>query len=163
MRFLVLTAIALYLPLQDAHAQKKTTGDIISENYNRGRQMREAMDARREQANERERHEDEARREAILLSDRREVALAKNNPSFILRSLNNLPEIRISDSPVDVCGTEAKAAFTVTAKGESVFGCATFLGPLLEVDWAEYGKRTYTLTEWERIPVGNADQVPLGT
>ena len=151
------------MPLQVAHAQQKTTGDIISENFNRGRQMRESIDARRDQAAERKRNEEASREEATARSDRREVALAKNNPSFILRSVNNLPEIRISDSRVDLCGTQSKAAFTVTAKGESVFGCATFMGATFQVEWAEYGTRTYTLTEWERVSVGNADQAPLGS
>lgn len=45
----------------NASAQQRTTGDIISENYRKGRATREAWDERRARADERRREEEEAR------------------------------------------------------------------------------------------------------
>ena len=154
-------AMALAIPFS-ANAQQRTTGDIISENFNRGRQMREAMDARRERAAEAARRERAAKEEAAFRAAQQEVTLARNNPSLVLRSKNGLPDIRLSDSPVSLCAAPTKAAFTSTTDGKSVFGCASLTQSHLEVNWAEFGKRNYDLSEWEQKASGNADHVPLG-
>ena len=162
MRTLKIT-IALGLAFSfSADAQQRTTGDIISDNFNRGRQMREAMDARHEKAAEAARREEAAREEAAFRTAQREVALAKNNPSLILRSKNGLPDIRLSDRPVTMCAAPAKAAFTSTSEGKAVFGCAVLTQSSLDVDWAEFGERGYELDEWEQQESDNADHVPLG-
>lgn len=162
MKALTIVLVFGIVATSPAGAHQRTTGDIISENFNRGRQMREAMDARREKAAEEQRQADGAREAAAFRAAEREVAMAKINPSLTLRSKNGLPDIRISDSPVSLCAAQSKAAFTSTAGGKPVFGCATSTGSQLEVNWAEFGKRSYSLDEWEELSSDSADHVPLG-
>lgn len=162
MKASIILLVVVLVIAPPANAQQRTTGDVISENFNRGRQMREAMDARRQRAAESKRQEEAAKEEASFRRAQQEVALAKNNPALTLRSKNGLPDIQILNSPVALCAGSSKAAFTSSADGKSVFGCATIVEFRLEVDWAEFGKRRYNLEEWDQLHTGSADHVPLG-
>ena len=153
---LLLIATAFLLPGL-CHAQK-TTGEIIAENWERGRQMREGLDARR------------AQREAAAAPVEPQRAAATTAPTsldalvFYLNSKSGIPRIVVTAFTPTRCGKPWKMAVTMDKDGQAQNGCfkiepdqSTFT-----VDWDNYGIRTYRMSEWVAEAPGSADNKALG-
>ena len=147
----------LFVVSEPCYAQK-TTGDIISENWQRGREMREAMEARKTEEQEPIKYE----------SPRPNPVPGKAFPTdtfiFFLNSTNGIPRIVVTAFTPTRCGKPWKMAATLDKNGEAVTGCikiepgkSTFT-----VDWDNYGIRTYSVSEWVAEVRGEADQKALG-
>ncbi|WP_449301658.1 hypothetical protein [Pseudoxanthomonas mexicana] len=145
--------LAWLLPIA-GHAQK-TTGEIVAENWERGRQLRAAADARQDTTNT---TPDDV---PPGLSD------AQNGRAafmFFLNSKHGVPRIVVTAFTPTRCGKPWKMAATMDTNGEPQSGCfkteperGTFT-----VDWDAYGVRTYRMSEWMTETPGLADTEALG-
>ena len=156
---ILLGSVVVLLLSQPCFAQK-TTGDIIAENFERGRRMREAIDARR------------AQQETAAAPEAAVPAPPKDQPSklpvgafiFFLNNSNGVPRIVVTAFTPTRCGKPWKMAATLDKNGESETGCfkADEDKGTFTVDWNNYGVRTYSLSEWRAELPADADHKALG-
>lgn len=173
MKSAALILLAVFLAGSVEVAQAQDFARSFSEGYERGRKIREEREARQREEEERAAARERAERERIEEANRKrkeeegaelreEVVLARNNPSVIFRSKNDLPEIVLSEQVVRICNPPAKVAFTRDAEGSEVVGCAFFEQGFIRIDWLGYGTRNYELSAWTPVEPPSADEVPLG-
>ena len=161
----ILTSVALLILLLfscSVFAQQKTTGEIIAENYQKGRAMRRGLDERRVQAQARREQEDRRADEQLARRRAFQSERAYNNPSSIFSSKNDIPDILVSDLPANDCTSSFRAAFTTDKNGDIVLGCASVGKRTMTVIWMQYGTRTYDLDEWIRRGPTSTDKTMLG-
>ena len=162
MKNILLFAVALVVFSAPTNAQQKTTGDIIADGLERGRLIRDGIDARRQQKSQ----------AALASADTAESPSSKPispSPSVspmvvILNSNNGLPRIVILPFKTSNCGDTARSAATTDKDGNTVHGCATVdrdAGTVI-ADWDKYGRKVYSLSEWSLELPGDADKKPLG-
>jgi hypothetical protein len=161
--FLLLTMMPLV-----ALSQQPTTGQVISENFQKGRAMRQAYEDRKEEKELEQLRQGEEQREAEILRRKNEslalnaqLEYAQKNIYEIYQSKNSLPDIRISSAAV-VCEFPERPAFTRDTNGEIVFGCASVLPDKLKIVWHLYGTKEYDMTQWSKKSPVSADHTALG-
>jgi hypothetical protein len=162
----LLLAAALAASWAPASAQQKTTGDIIAEGWERGRRIREEMDARRQQ----QAQAAPLPAQTAKAPPRPPVALsptdgpASSDMAVILNSNNGLPRIVILAFKTGNCGETARFAVTTDKDGQNVNGCVVVNRDTgtMTADWEKYGRRVYDLSEWSLESPGDANKKPLG-
>lgn len=89
----------------NASPQQRTTGDIIFENYRKGRATREAWDERRARADERRREEEEARlRDAARQAVQEFVGAVKHATATGATDVDSLAIAKLDGHPVPPVG-----------------------------------------------------------
>ena len=163
---LLLAAVLAACWAPPASAQQKTTGDIIAEGWERGRRIREGIDARRQQQAQAAPLPAQAAkappRDPVASSSTDGPAIS--DMAVILNSNNGLPRIVILAFKTGNCGETARFAVTTDKDGQNVNGCVVVNRDTgtMTADWEKYGRRVYDLSEWSLESPGDANKKPLG-